>query len=186
MNDYNNLIQKFPLLFEGISEQEPFSHFGFECDIGWYDIIRNACYALYNDYRNQKYHYDYAQKCLDNFASYLANRRSYDKDTPEEDFRKALEYDKSTYLQKMEEAKQKLPKVAQIKEKFGTLRFYIDNGNEVSNAIVHYAELMSEVTCEVCGNAGRTYEMGWHKTLCREHAIQRYGLEKVEKYENKD
>jgi hypothetical protein len=182
MKDFKKLIEKYPLLFEGLSEQEPFSLFGFECDIGWYDIINNACNTLYGSYKNQKYYYDYAQKCLDNFASYLANIRSYDKDTPEEDLRKALEYDKSTCLQKMEEAKQKLPKVAQIKEKFGTLRFYIDNGNEVSNAIVHYAELMSEVTCERCGNVGKTYHMGWHKTLCKQHAIERYGEEKVEKY----
>jgi hypothetical protein len=184
MKTYDNILKRYPLLFEGISEQEPFALFGFECDIGWYDIINNACYTLYNNYRNLKYHYEYVLKCLDHFDIYVANRRSYDKNTSEEDLRKALENDKSAHLQKMEESKQKLPKVVQVKEKFGTLRFYIDYGNEVSNAIVNYAELMSEVTCEKCGSAGITYQTGWHKTLCKQHAIEKYGEETVSKYKH--
>jgi hypothetical protein len=41
---------------------------------------------------------------------------------------------------------------------------------------------MTELTCEVCGNKGETYEMGWHKTLCPTHAVEKYGVEKVAAY----
>lgn len=57
-------------------------------------------------------------------------------------------------------------RVAQVKEKFGTLRFYVDNSNrEVSGAIV-LAELMSGRTCEYCGSPGTPRRGGWVKTLC--------------------
>ena len=58
------------------------------------------------------------------------------------------------------------PIAAQVKEKFGTLRFYVDNSNrEVSGAIV-LAELMSGRTCEYSGSPGTPRRGGWVKTLC--------------------
>jgi hypothetical protein len=42
---------------------------------------------------------------------------------------------------------------------------------------------MSEVTCEICGNVGKTYRTRWHKTLCKEHAIERYGENVVKEAE---
>lgn len=186
MNNYKKLIEKYPLLFEGLGEQEPFSHFGFECDIGWYNIIRNACHLFYSEYKSYKRQLDYIQGCLDDFYKYLTIRRSYDKVTPEQDIINELVVSRDSYHSLASKSLEEMPKLAQVKEKYGTLRIYVNNTSYRTSAIVDYAELMSEVTCEVCGNAGRTYEMGWHKTLCKEHAIQRYGLEKVEKYENKD
>jgi hypothetical protein len=182
MKDYKDLIEQYPLLFDGIDPQEPFAHFGFECDIGWYDIIRHACHIMYGRHKDYKRQLDYTQKCIDNFDRHLANRRTYDKTTSEEDILKELNTFKESYSSKLQEALEKMPRVAQIKEKFGTLRFYIDNGDEVANAVVTYAELMSEHICEVCGEAGRTYAMGWHKTLCKKHAIERYGEAMVEEY----
>jgi hypothetical protein len=41
---------------------------------------------------------------------------------------------------------------------------------------------MSENTCEVCGEYGKTYTTGWHKTFCLKHAIEKYGKEKVDQY----
>jgi hypothetical protein len=86
----------------------------------------------------------------------------------------------------------------QIKSKFATLRFYFDmvcscnnieNNYDVTDEeygivcdMIHFAESMSEVTCEKCGNVGTTYTIGWHKTLCKQHAIESYGEEKVENY----
>lgn len=57
-------------------------------------------------------------------------------------------------------------KVAQIKEKFGTLRFYIDGGTEAMYACIDQAERRSASTCEVCGTAGELRGGGWLKTLC--------------------
>jgi len=57
-------------------------------------------------------------------------------------------------------------KVAQIKEKFGTLRFYLDGGTEALYERVSQAEQLSAVTCEVCGAPGELRGGGWLKTLC--------------------
>lgn len=59
---------------------------------------------------------------------------------------------------------------AQVKEKFGTLRFYYDGGDDMIRGMVYMAESMSAVTCEKCGNKGKIREGGWIRTLCDEHA----------------
>lgn len=57
----------------------------------------------------------------------------------------------------------------QVKEKFGTLRFYYDGGDEYIHGIVSMMEAMSAVTCEVCGKPGRLNKGGWVRTTCEEH-----------------
>ena len=60
---------------------------------------------------------------------------------------------------------------SQVKEKFGTLRFYADGGNERIDGMIRMAEAMSSVTCEVCGNIGSLRNSGgWYSTCCDEHA----------------
>jgi hypothetical protein len=58
----------------------------------------------------------------------------------------------------------------QVKEKFGTLRFYYTGGDDAIRGMVHLAEAMSSVTCETCGNAGKFRGKGWFYTSCDEHA----------------
>lgn len=57
----------------------------------------------------------------------------------------------------------------QVKEKFGTLRFYYDGGDDVIDGMVRMAESMSGVTCETCGKPGESRGGGWIRTLCEEH-----------------
>ena len=57
-------------------------------------------------------------------------------------------------------------RVAQVKEKFGTLRFYVDNSNKEVSAAIQLAESMSSRTCESCGSPGRPRRGGWVKTRC--------------------
>lgn len=182
MRDYQELIKRFPEIFsheEG--SQEPFALFGFECDIGWYNLLEGACVALYSDYKNCKWRAEYYEKSLQYIDNYVAQQQNYyrGKNISDEAIKNKLNLDHKAAQDALEKAKQALPKVAQIKEKFGTLRFYIENGNETAFAIAGYAEHMSETTCEKCGNVGKTYTIGWHKTLCKEHAIKRYGEEAV-------
>lgn len=55
----------------------------------------------------------------------------------------------------------------QVKEKFGTLRFYHNGGDEVTDAYVSMVELMSGKTCEDCGMPGKTISKnGWLRTQC--------------------
>jgi hypothetical protein len=57
----------------------------------------------------------------------------------------------------------------QVKEKFGTLRFYYTGGDDYIRGLVSMAESISGVTCETCGNPGTSTRGGWIKTVCKEH-----------------
>lgn len=59
--------------------------------------------------------------------------------------------------------------ICQIKEKFGGLRFYINDGNpEIHKRIIN-AEEESYQTCEITGKPGKLRkDLGWWKTLCDE------------------
>jgi hypothetical protein len=57
----------------------------------------------------------------------------------------------------------------QVKEKFGTLRFYYTGGDDYIDGLVSMAESMSGVTCETCGNPGKSTGGGWIKTVCEAH-----------------
>jgi len=54
----------------------------------------------------------------------------------------------------------------QVKEKYGTLRFYYSGGDEVIEGIVRMAESMTHRTCESCGCPGDPRKGGWIKVLC--------------------
>lgn len=62
--------------------------------------------------------------------------------------------------------------VKQVKEKFGTLRFYISGGDDYVHGLVAMAESMSAVTCESCGasaklrGASERGITGWLHTYC--------------------
>ena len=57
----------------------------------------------------------------------------------------------------------------QVKEKFGTLRFYYTGGDDVIDGMVRMAESMSSVMCEECGTPGERRGGGWVRTLCDHH-----------------
>ena len=57
----------------------------------------------------------------------------------------------------------------QVKEKFGTLRFYARGGNDMTGGMTWFAESMSSTICEQCGKPGKTNNGGWLVTLCAEH-----------------
>ena len=54
----------------------------------------------------------------------------------------------------------------QVKEKFGSLRFYYTGGDDYIDGMVTMAESMSGVTCEECGLPGTQTQGGWIKTAC--------------------
>ncbi len=55
--------------------------------------------------------------------------------------------------------------VRQVKEKFGTLRFYVNRRNDEIEAAIDSALERASRTCELCGNPGNLEERLW-KTLC--------------------
>ena len=69
-------------------------------------------------------------------------------------------------------------RIAQVKEKFGGLRYYIGSIPEgvfrESYDLIDEAEQRSYETCEWCGKPGReNIKRGWVKTLCDACAAQR-------------
>ena len=54
----------------------------------------------------------------------------------------------------------------QVKEKFGTLRFYYSGGDDAIDGMVRMAESMSGVTCEECSAPAQTHGPGWIRTIC--------------------
>lgn len=73
----------------------------------------------------------------------------------------------------MPEKQRKKFKVQQVKEKFGTLRFYMGIGHDAINAAIDRAEQESAVTCESCGAPGIRRSGGWIQVLCDEHEAER-------------
>lgn len=59
--------------------------------------------------------------------------------------------------------------ILQVKEKFGTLRFYTNGGGENHIDIIRDYESRSASVCEVCGEEATLRSGGWVSTLCDEH-----------------
>jgi hypothetical protein len=62
-------------------------------------------------------------------------------------------------------------KAVQVKEKFGTLRFYVDIAGDkpwrdLIYDLIAYAEARSSWTCESCGEPGKARGGSWVRTLC--------------------
>lgn len=56
---------------------------------------------------------------------------------------------------------------SQVKEKYGTLRFYVNNYIDSIFSIIEAAEVKSSTTCEECGMPGSTKDnSGWIHTRC--------------------
>jgi hypothetical protein len=59
--------------------------------------------------------------------------------------------------------------VAQVKEKFGGLRFYMTKATPFMEGAINMAENMSYSICEECGAPGERRNSGWIQTLCTRH-----------------
>lgn len=60
--------------------------------------------------------------------------------------------------------------VVQVKEKFGGLRFYMNQETPYITGAIALAESMSFQICEQCGAPGKPRTGGWVRTLCEKHA----------------
>lgn len=72
---------------------------------------------------------------------------------------------------------QKFPKeernfIVQVKEKFGSLRFYFNDSWDLPWAVagaIMLAEMLSNKICSICGSKAeiKANDMGWFKALCK-------------------
>lgn len=58
------------------------------------------------------------------------------------------------------------PRAAQVKEKFGSLSFYMTHYLDEFDDPIREAEAKSMITCEYCGKIGKIRVGGWMVTLC--------------------
>lgn len=149
---------------------------GFEHSDGWYNIINALCANIqhYIDYsiKRNKSDNDYNMMLIemhqgkfDKFDDYLKGYQEHYKEEKREELLKADFRNVTPIIEQVT--------VDQVKEKFGTLRFYYTGGDEHISGMVRMAESMSAVTCEECGVPGKQTSGGWIRTLCDEHAKNR-------------
>jgi hypothetical protein len=163
------LVAKYPELYANRfgDMKKTLMCWGFECGDGWYEIIDALSFALTSEYLH-------AKKDVKFWTEHLGKTVWSDRVGTQEDIDKAVK--------KLEEAP--CPVAVQVKEKFGTLRFYVSGATDSHYNYIEFAELMSSRTCEECGAPGQTYHIGWHRTLCDKHADEQYGEDAAD-YRNK-
>lgn len=166
------LVEKYPKIF--VNRYKPMTetcmYWGFECGDGWYNIIDQLC-------GNIQHHIDWSVKNNQwdqNYNGMIAKALAGDITELEEYYKgyfDAEERMKQTLNQGLKQVRPVIPQVTadQVKEKFGTLRFYYSGGDDIIDGMVRMAESMSGVTCEECGAPGQTGGQGWISTLCQTH-----------------
>lgn len=136
--------------------QETCMCWGFSCGDGWFNLIDQLCGAITNHIQNQRRNTVTSQEFNAKLATGWNPPWWKEGDDPVEP-------------RKLEK---EIPEVIadQVKEKFGTLRFYYHGGDEYIRGLVSFAEDMSGTICETCGNTGTLNNKGgWYSTKCMEH-----------------
>ena len=166
------LCEKYPKMMVNRNKnmQETCMCWGFECGDGWFNILDQLM-------GNIQHHIDWKEKQRAGAIKYnemAAQAKAGNFDLFEETM-KALPNDE--YKEKrlaeivagdFRQVPESIPQVTldQVKEKFGTLRFYYSGGDDIIDGMVRMAESMTGVTCEECGNVGERRGGGWVHTYC--------------------
>jgi hypothetical protein len=69
----------------------------------------------------------------------------------------------------------------QIKQKFSTLRFYYNGGDDYTSGLIQMAEAMSGTICESCGDKASVRTKCWMTNLCNACNIKQFFKEKEER-----
>lgn len=149
-SNYDYLKNKYPELFERASSTY------FSISDGWLGIIDTLFGLLSKDLRR-------VQQDLDNLKERIASGN-----TPSYPGAPTVE----SLTVQLEQEKEMIPTIRQIKEKFGGLRIYMDVKKDSHREYIDFAESMSYHVCEVCGAPGVPRRTGWIKVLCDEHHLE--------------
>lgn len=170
------LIAKYPLILAKtqLTANEGDMYFGICCGDGWYNLLDTLFWNIQNyitetnkvSIATTKYNLMREQVLVGDYTLFNAQYSGYDNyllDT----FREQLLNNKpKPVVDKVEQIV-----ATQVKEKFGTLRFYYDGfGNERIMGMCYMAEALSSSICEVCGNPGYTRPNRSIGTVCDTHA----------------
>jgi len=153
------LCDKYPLLFKdrNADMRTTAMCWGFACGDGWFNIVDTLCWHLHHKYDDAKSRHDY-------LVTRLGSSRFGEKGAP------VTQEDIDEAEAKIDDEAGKVPVAVQVKEKFGTLRFYVQGASEEHYNYISFAESMSGNTCEECGSPGKRLGRGWVYTACETHA----------------
>ena len=164
------IFQKYPKIFrqKDLTPQETAMCWGLSCGDGWYHIIDTLCASI-------QHVVNYPKEQIEFYHNLITKER--EKDEKDQDKRTLASYEDSL----CEYEKQLIDQIeaVQVKEKFGSLRFYISGypANEEATirlrAYISFAEALSAKTCEICGAPGNANSKGWIKTRCKVHEGER-------------
>ena len=169
------LCEQYPYMFR--ERNMPMTHtcmcWGFSHGDGWFNIIKSLCSGIQhhvNWKREQRarallFNRKLKRAIAANDVNILIDPEYANKDWHVNECNQKLA---SQEFREVPEYVQRVV-VEQVKEKFGTLRFYYRGGDDVVDGMVRMAEAMSAVTCEECGSPGSTGGYGWISSLCTQH-----------------
>jgi len=179
------LCEKYPKMMVNRNKpmQETCMCWGFSCGDGWFQILNQLM-------GNIQHHIDWKERQCEvaiKFNRIVEQLKAGDSTLFDEEYKDLTGSDfkekrKQELIDRFPIAiPEPIPQVTldQVKEKFGTLRFYYTGGDDYISGMVTMAESMSGVTCEECGKPGERVGGGWITTLCEEHAEAR-GIYKTE------
>jgi len=161
---------------------------GFECGDGWFQILNQLMGNIQN-------HIDWKirqREVAIKFNQMSEQLKAGDSTLFDEEYKDMInqEYKEKRRQELIDRYPIVIPETItqvtldQVKEKFGTLRFYYSGGDDYIRGLVSMAESMSGVTCETCGKPGTSTGGGWIKTVCVEHGGQDYDTPEEELDEN--
>ena len=171
------LCEKYPKMMVNRNKnmQETCMCWGFECGDGWFNILNQLMGDIQShiDWRFQqiesakKYNEMAAQCKAGNFDLFEQDMSSViDQEYKEKRLQEIVNSDFRTIPKEIAQVT-----LDQVKEKFGTLRFYYTGGDDVIDGMVRMAESMSGVMCEGCGSPATTEGpedgFGWIRTECK-------------------
>jgi hypothetical protein len=168
------LTTTYPKLFPPRHDpRESLMVFGFECGDGWFWIIDQLCamiqWKIDQEFENYNRKVSYNKMIADAQAGNTDDLDKYFEfiaDLKQRAERKAAALNAGLTDIK-DEDKPYQPEVIQVKEKYGTLRFYISASSSEIHNYIAFAEHLSATTCEFCGSHENIKtSQGWMITAC--------------------
>lgn len=159
------LVTRYPEIFRdaGGNPSQTAMAWGLAIGDGWFDLIDVLCRQLVAPLRREEQRLTYL---TENLGQVLRAGAGASPITP------AMVDEQRT---KVDAARESVPVAAQVKEKFGGLRFYVHGASPEQRAQIDLVEELSYRACETCGNPGQAYSIGWVGTLCPAHADEKHG-----------
>lgn len=170
----HKLIKRFPMIFADVRStmDRTCMVWRMACGDGWYDLLYLACLGIEEEYYKT---YPWYVILYHRFAYHVFPKWNKLISKQPRFVNKILKY--KTWTGKEIERRVYrgfLPiphwmKASQVKEKFGSLRFYLTSGTDNMFKYTDMAEELSQTTCETCGKPGKLITKGWFYTACEEH-----------------